>query len=80
MKPPFAIPPEQKRDADQQHQLKPRGRTSALPAGDRKGPGEGGFPPGHTLSIPPALLLFMGLLLSYFTPCSTSHLGVRHPI
>lgn len=53
MKPPFAITPGQKRYADQQHQLKPRGRTLALPAGDRKGPGEGGFPPGHTLSTPP---------------------------
>lgn len=80
MKPPFAITPGQKRDADQQHQLKPKGRTLALPAGDRKGPGGSGFPPGHTLSTPPVLLLFLGLFLSYSTPCSTSRLVVHHPI
>lgn len=80
MKPPFAITPGQTRDADQQHQLKPKGRNLALPAGDRKGPSRSGFPPGHTLPTPPASLLFMELPLSYSTPCSTSCLVVHQPI
>lgn len=80
MKPPFAITPGQTRDADQQHQLKPKGRNLALPEGDRKGPARSGFPPGHTLPTPPASLLFMELPLSYSTPCSTSCLVVHQPI
>lgn len=37
-KPPFPVTPGQRRDAYHQQQLRPRGRTSAMPTGDRKGP------------------------------------------
>ena len=78
-KPPFPVTPGQSKDAYHQQQLKPKGRTSAMPAGDRKGPRRVCSLQGPPHPLPPALWPFLGRSLSYSTSCAPPWFVVHRP-